>query len=354
MVFYSFYLDRDKKKESLVYRTDGEVGYHELNLNPKLFDSKAEAQSDFFKLLWDNEDYRIGEYFDTNKAVKKVPQKKEKIIKVEQPKVVEVPKPDIRVYTDIKKDFVYNEDCMKTMARMPMGFVDYIITSPPYNVGKRISFGKNNAIYLDNEEMYSEYEDELTTDEYEAWLFGVIDECIRVSRYHVFFNIQMLSKNKRTVLRMMGKYADKIKDIFIWDKTIASPNIRKGIPRSKFEFIVIFSNESPENREFQGVDFSGSFSNVIQGTNAGQNKFSRINKCTFPLYLPKRIIYHFCKRGTIIYDPFNGTGTTAEAAYSENKSYIGSELDPVQCEITNTRIQNELIKIKLDFPTTND
>ena len=28
---------------------------------------------------------------------------------------------------------IYNEDCLKTMAKMPNNFIDVIITSPPYN-----------------------------------------------------------------------------------------------------------------------------------------------------------------------------------------------------------------------------
>ena len=37
----------------------------------------------------------------------------------------------------------YNEDCLETMRRMPDGFVDCIITDPPYGIGE--SAGKNKS-----------------------------------------------------------------------------------------------------------------------------------------------------------------------------------------------------------------
>ena len=33
----------------------------------------------------------------------------------------------------MKLNKIYNEDCLKTMANMPEGFVDLTITSPPYD-----------------------------------------------------------------------------------------------------------------------------------------------------------------------------------------------------------------------------
>ena len=37
---------------------------------------------------------------------------------------------------------IYNENCLDTMARMPNGFVDLVVTSPPYNMRLRVRNGK--------------------------------------------------------------------------------------------------------------------------------------------------------------------------------------------------------------------
>jgi len=366
-MYYSFYLD--VKKTMLVYRTEDITTrldgmsepvilkqysptindmFEPESTTPKQFSTEAECKQDFYKLLWDNEYYRFGEIFGL-KPEKKVSTKiKSPVISSAPITLVEIPKP---IYHDLpQRNTVYNEDCLLTMSRMPDGFVDHIITSPPYNVGKRVSCGKNNAIYIGDENMYSEgYGDELNAEQYEEWLFQVIRECIRVTKYHVFFNIQMLSKNKRTVLKIHGEFCDYIKDKLIWNKSIAAPNIVPGIMRSAYEDIFIFSNDNPESRDFKDGEFSGSFSNVLSGVNASQNKHRKLNKATFPLYLPRTILNHWGEKGQLVYDPFNGTGTTGDACVIEKRDYIGSELDPLQCAASNQRIKDRTAAKEFDF-----
>ena len=65
-----------------------------------------------------------------------------------------------------KKNTLYNEDCLETMARMPNGYVDYIVTSPPYN-------RKRN-------DKYEDYNDDV--EDYFGWLVKIIDECLRVTK----------------------------------------------------------------------------------------------------------------------------------------------------------------------------
>jgi len=303
------------------------------------------AQKDFFRLLMDNEDFRIGEYFDTEKNKKKVSEKKQQ---------TEKPNRDER-YKTIPTDFsielnkVYNLDCLLFMKQLPNKYLDYILTSPPYNAGERTSHGKNNAIYKDDTSMYNFFEDKMLDDEYEKWIFEIIDEGLRVVKKHIFFNIQMLGNNKETICKIFGRYATKIKDVIIWNKTIASPHIVPGIMNSAFEFIFIFSNDEPEKRKFYDANFQGNFRNVITGVNSSQNKYRHLNKATFPLYLPRTIIQKFGKPGDIWYDPFSGTGTTFHACLLERRDFLGTEIDIDQVESTNKRIFLEESAQKLDF-----
>lgn len=349
MVFYSFYTDRSKKPEFLVFRTEDELGYSVMQSNIKLFDSQPQAQSDFFKLLWDNENYRIGEYFDTEKKTKK-----EKSTKESKPKVEVIKEtPSYKILpSDYKLELnkVYNLDCMVFMKTVPDKFFDYVFTSPPYNAGKRTSHGKNNAIYADDENMYALYEDALNNDEYEEWLFGIIDELLRITKKHIFFNIQRLGNNKKTIDKIFWKYSKNMKEVFIWNKTIASPHINKKIVTSAFEFIFCLSNDEPEKRTFNDGNFDGKFRNVITGVNASQNKHREHNKATFPLYLPRTFIKNFGKKKDIWFDPFNGTGTTYHACEIEGRDYVGTEIDDNQVDVSENRVEQEQSKLKIDFP----
>lgn len=341
MVFYSFYTDRFRSPENLVYRT--EDGWSPLQINLKMFPQKEGengAEKDFFALLWDNEDFRIGEYFDTDKGKKSV--KKESVQRSED-------------YKKLPSDFsielnkVYNLDCLLFMEQLPKGYIDYICTSPPYNAGARTSHGENNAIYKDDESMYNFFEDSQTNDEYEEWLFKIIRDMLRVTKKHIFFNIQMLGNNKRTVMKIFHTFGMYIKDLIIWNKTIASPHIVPGIMNSAFEFIFILSNDNPQSRKFDDGNFKGNFRNVITGVNSSQNKYRHLNKATFPLYLPRTIMQKFGKPGDIWYDPFSGTGTTFHACILEKRDFLGTEIDIEQCESTNKRIFLEESALKMGF-----
>lgn len=335
MIFYNFYTDRYRSPENLVYRT--EEGFSPLQVNMKMFPQKEGedgAEKDFFALLWDNPDYRIGEYFNTEKK-KKIKVEKELPIPGETPIYSVIP-PDYK----LELDKVYNLDCLLFMNTVPDKYIDYIFTSPPYNIKKQIG----------TDDLYKVYSDDLTPEEYFDWLCAIIDEGMRVTKKHFFMNIQMLGKNKHSVLGLMSKYKHIIKDIAIWQKTIVAPHIQPGIMNSGFEFIFIFSNDRPELKVFSDAKWSqGTFSNVIKGLNASQNKYSDLNKATFPLFLPRVFMQKFGKPRDIWYDPFSGTGTTFHAATIEDKYFLGTEIDIEQCEVTNKRIFIEESAQKIDF-----
>lgn len=54
-----------------------------------------------------------------------------------------------------------------------------------------------------------------------------------------------------------------------------------------------------------------------------------------------------CPEGGIIYDPFMGTGSTAEAALRANRNFIGSEMSEKYCKIAEERLKPFLMQQKL-------
>ena len=54
-----------------------------------------------------------------------------------------------------------------------------------------------------------------------------------------------------------------------------------------------------------------------------------------------------CPKGGVIYDPFMGTGSTAEAAIRAGRNYIGSEMSTDYCKIAEKRLQPFLLQTTL-------
>ena len=228
---------------------------------------------------------------------------------------------------------VYCESNLETMKRMTNGYVDYVLTSPPYNVG-------NNKMNGDGSRKYKELKD--NSNEYFEEQKKLIQELLRVTKKHIFYNTQMLGNNKVDFLNLLGFFKDNIKDIIIWEKN-AIPHIEPGIFNSSFEFIIIFSNDSPDKKKFYDANFKrGSESNVFKIKNTHSNKYADVHKAVMPLDIPRYFMQNFGKDNDIWYDPYNGTGTTSIASIMESKIFIGSEISKEYFDLSNIRINNEL------------
>jgi site-specific DNA-methyltransferase (adenine-specific) len=71
--------------------------------------------------------------------------------------------------------------------------------------------------------------------------------------------------------------------------------------------------------------------------------FARTGNKLHPTQKPTELISYLLRKSSdekeIIYDPFIGSGTTAEAATLNNRKYIGSEIDELYYEISISRIE---------------
>ena len=132
---------------------------------------------------------------------------------------------------------IYKSDCLELMSKMPDNFVDVIVTSPPYNIGiNRLNSGKNKN--------YDSYSDNLSKEEYFEQTKFWIDEMIRVTKHHVFYNIQELTGNKGIVKFLLNNYSEYIKETFIWAKSNPQSSIVKTMAGSGFEYIFCFVTDN--------------------------------------------------------------------------------------------------------------
>ena len=111
---------------------------------------------------------------------------------------------------------IKNIDCMKLMKDYSDGHFDLAITSPPYNMNLRVNSKGNGycsrQLVKELSTKYNGYDDNLPMEDYEMFLDKILKELTRVSKL-VFFNIQMITGNKPALFRLIGKYAEQIKEI---------------------------------------------------------------------------------------------------------------------------------------------
>lgn len=255
-------------------------------------------------------------------------------------------------------DKIFNVDCFDVMKDMVRdGFKsDVILTSPPYNTGRRCSGEKMRKQYMAR---YDFYMDGMPSDEYIGWcgkLFEMFDRVLAVNGV-VIWNVSYgndCTENLFGFNLVWLVIADLIRqspfcvaDRVIWKKTSALPN---NVSPNKLTRIVedvfIFCRKGEVktfncNKKINGKMPSGqptysNFYNFIEAkNNDGSNPF---NKATFSSDLVIKLLNIYAKKNAVVYDPFMGTGMTAVACKRVGLHYVGSELSKQQCEYAEKRL----------------
>ena len=245
---------------------------------------------------------------------------------------------------------IYNEDCLKTLDREIVKF-DAVITSPPYNTSRSCASDKYNS-------RYDVHVDEMTTADYNDWtvnIFNKIDEKLSKDGV-VLYNLSYSSENTDgiylTIADIIGKTNFTVMDCISWKKNSAIPNNRSKNKVTRIcEFIFVIARKS-EKKTFMSnknvvsrIERTGqaNYENVFNFIEAKNNDGScKLNKATFSSELIEKLIDMYVPKGSIIYDPFFGTGTTAIAAIRKGCKCTGSEISEAQVEFSRDRIKKEI------------
>jgi DNA modification methylase len=191
------------------------------------------------------------------------------------------------------------------------------------------------------------FTDDLPMEQYYEWQKECIGEMMRVTKGIVFYNIQMLTGNKVALFMLFGYYADKIKEIIVWDKINAEPAMHDGILNSMYEFIIVFDKTDAIARQFKVFNSErGILSNVLR-INKNNKRQDIKHNAMFPIRIPQHIIHYFTQPNSTILDPFMGSGTTAVAAIREKRHFLGFELNKEYYDKACERIRNEQAQLKL-------
>lgn len=120
----------------------------------------------------------------------------------------------------------------------------------------------------------------------------------------------------------------------IWEKSRPLPEGVCRRPHRRHEGVYIFAKD--ERHAFRTKPPVGSVWKLVQTPNLTRH-------CsTFPIDLPIQCINAAGLEGQgVIFDPFMGSGTTGKAAHRLGHQYLGFEIDPENCKLANTYINDD-------------
>ncbi len=222
-------------------------------------------------------------------------------------------------YPEDKINIIQCKDCLKGIKEIPDGYVDLIITDPPYGISKELNCkGKKLGTTAKLDFNFGEWDKfnhkwaELAISKTKGWF---ISFCAKKD-IGFFWNI--LEKNGFIAI-----------DSLVWQKPDPLPLNAKSRFLNAWESAII--GKKP------GSTWNSKYEHNIIKTQAPKGK-DRIHPTQKPLTLIMKLIELTTNKGDIVLDPFMGSGTTAVACKNLSRKFIGFEIDPQYHEKANKRI----------------
>lgn len=246
---------------------------------------------------------------------------------------------------------IYNENCMITMQQMPNNFVDFVITSPPYD-----DIRNYHGFQFDFEKIALELFRILKIGGIIIWV--VNDATIDGSETGTSFKQALFFK----------QIGFKLHDTMIYYKNNPMPQTGNRY-HQHFEYMFAFSKGSPktfnpitEPTKYQGLanmknrgkngtlfyekiertsekKIGNVFFYSVGGGISTKDKIAYNHPAIFPEKLVKDQIMTWTNENEIVYDPFMGSGTTAKIAQILNRKWVGSEISKEYIGIAEKRLK---------------
>jgi site-specific DNA-methyltransferase (adenine-specific) len=244
-------------------------------------------------------------------------------------------------------NIIYNEDCLETMKGMENNSIDLTITSPPYD-----SLRIYNGYSFNFPQVAKSLYEVTKLGGVLVWIVG--DETIKGSETGTSFR-QALG------LKEVGF---NLHDTMIWRKTNPMPKFKHKRYFDVFEYMFILSKGQPKTfnpllqpnkRAGELYDYTAKLKTTgkvrtKKTFNINDERYKdniwecavAKNETDHPAVFPESLIADhitsWSNEGDIVYDPFIGSGTTALAARSLGRNYIGSEISQEYCQIAEKRL----------------
>jgi adenine-specific DNA-methyltransferase len=254
-------------------------------------------------------------------------------------------------YSQDAEATLYTGDCLDLLAEIPPESARLIVTSPPYNIGKRYEKRRTLEDYLrEQEKVISRCVDVLAPDGSICWQVG----------NHIVGNQEILPLDI-ALFPLFAQHGLKLRNRIVW-------HFEHGLHCSKrfsgrYETILWLTKgdkyvynldpvrvpqKYPAKKYFKGPR-AGDYSCHPLGKNPGDVwifpnvKHNHIEKtihpCQFPVELVERLVLALTNEGDLVLDPYIGVGTTAAAAVRHQRRAAGADIVPEYIAIARQRVQ---------------
>lgn len=269
----------------------------------------------------------------------------------------------------IKLDTIICGDCLDVLHQYPNNCIDLIVTSPPYADRRKNTYGG------------------IHPDKYVGWFMPRIEDFRRVLKptgtfilnikervyngeRHTYVIDLILEMRKRGWLWTEefiwhkkncypGKWPNRFRDA--WERCLQFNKTKKVNMYQKAVMVPVGDWAKTRLRNLSETDLRRDESRAMSGFGKnvsnwlGRNRVYPTNvlhmattctnknhSATFPVELPSWFIKLFTLPGDVVLDPFVGSGTTAIAAKSLGRFYIGIDTKAEFCEMARKALADDM------------
>jgi len=239
------------------------------------------------------------------------------------------------------------EELLDSLPESPI--FDLVVTSPPYDIGKPYEKVQPLKDYV---AWQAEIIKKIVVRTKESgsicWQVGnyVNDGCVRpldIELAPIFYGLGLKLRNRIIWTFGHGMHAKRRfsgrHETILW--------FTKGDDYTFNLDAVRVPSKYPGKRHFKGTH-KGELSGNPLGKNpedvwnipnvVGNHIEKTAHPCQFPVGLVRRLVLALTNEGELVFDPFAGSASTAVAALSCNRNFVGTEIDRGYCKIARTRI----------------
>lgn len=272
---------------------------------------------------------------------------------------------------------LFEGNCDELIKQIPSESVDLVITSPPYNLGKKYEKKTTLQTYLNNmEPVISELKRILTTTGNLCWQVGNYVEKgevfpLDIYYYNLFKKIGLKLRNRiiwkfnhglHCTKRFSGRY-----EVILWFSKGDDYIFNLDPVRIPAKYPGKRHFKGPKHGQLSGNPLGKNPSDVwdilthdweegvwdIPNVKANHPEKTE-HPCQFPVELVQRCVLALTGSDGVVFDPYCGVGSSIIAALQHHRRAIASEIDSTYVGITRERIQKfadgELILRPIDKP----
>jgi DNA modification methylase len=254
---------------------------------------------------------------------------------------------------------IHEGDCIDVMRTLAPESIDAVITSPPYAMQRKTTYGG------------------VPEADYPAWTVAWMREVRRVLKAdgNVVINIRPHIRNGQisdyTLHTRLALREDGWNEVdeLIWHKPDGMPTGSPRKPRRSWESLHWFAKHGQPFSDAKAIGSPTRFRNNLRSSAAAQNGWAHhgmgglstppvargrdlftlsVNEpsrewahpAKFPTALAEWIAKLTCPPGGTILDPFNGSGSTGVAAIRNGYSYIGIDAVPEYVAMSRARLES--------------